>query len=319
MPRSLRFRRSCVVAAALALTLPLAACSDDDPIASPSDSPTAAGRDLAVFAAASLTETFTELGKTFESAHPGVRVKFNFGSSGTLATQINEGAPADVFASASPTTMKSVTDAGNGAGTAVTFAKNRLEIAVPSGNPGKVEGIEDFANDDLDIALCADTAPCGAAADKLFAAANITPKPDTREADVKAVLTKVEAGEVDAALVYHTDVLAAADGKVEGIKFAESSLAINDYVISALKDADQPDLAADWVEFVQTDDAETVLTGAGFESADSAATAAPSASPSSASSSSPTTSASATASSTASPSGTDDDDEESDASASPTS
>ncbi|MBA3741813.1 molybdate ABC transporter substrate-binding protein [Sporichthya sp.] len=288
MPRSLRFRRSCTVAAALALTLPLAACSDDDDVASPSggDTPAPSSKELVVFAAASLTGTFTELGKTFEAAHPGTKVTFNFGSSGTLATQINEGAPADVFASASPATMKTVTDAGNGAGTAVTFVKNRLEIAVPTGNPGKVEGIEDFADDDLDIALCADTAPCGSAADKMFAAAKITPKPDTREADVKAVLTKVEAGEVDAALVYHTDVLAAADGKVESIEFDESDLAINDYLISALKDSDEADLAADWVEFIQTDDAQDVLTGAGFESAEGSATASPSASATSTSSSS---------------------------------
>ena len=310
MPRSLRFRRSCAAVAALAL--PLGACSDgDDDAASPSgdSAPTSAGsKELLVFAAASLTGAFTELGTSFESAHPGTKVTFNFGSSGTLATQINEGAPADVFASASPATMKSVTDAGNGAGAAVTFVKNRLEIAVPSGNPGKVESIEDFGDDDLDIALCADTAPCGSAADKLFAAAKITPKPDTREADVKAVLTKVEAGEVDAALVYHTDVLAAADGKVEGIKFDESDLAINDYLISALKDSEEADLAADWVEFVQTDEAQAELTDAGFESAASASTA--SAGPSS----------SASPSATASTSSDEDEDEtEESPSASPTS
>ena len=285
MPRSLRFRRSCAVAAALALALPLAACGDDEDdgvaSASGSDTPAASSRELRVFAAASLTETFTELAKEFEAEHPGVKVSFNFGSSGTLATQINEGAPADVFASASPATMKTVTDAGNGAGTAVTFVKNRLEIAIPAGNPGEVEGIEDFADDRLDIALCASTAPCGSAADKLFTAAGLTPKPDTREADVKAVLTKVEAGEVDAALVYHTDVLSAGD-KVEGIEFEESELAINDYVISALKDSDQGELAADWVEFVQTDEAQDVLVESGFEAADGSdsASATASASPS---------------------------------------
>lgn len=284
MPRSLRFRRSSAVAAALALALPLAACGDDDdPVASPSgeDTPAPSSKELVVFAAASLTESFTELAEKFEAENPGVQVTFNFGSSGTLATQINEGAPADVFASASPATMTPVTDAGNGAGTAVTFVKNRLEIAVPAGNPGEVEGLEDFADDSLDIALCATTAPCGSAADKLFTAAKITPKPDTREADVKAVLTKVEAGEVDAALVYHTDVLSAADGKVEGIEFDESDLAINDYLITALKDSDEPDLAVDWVEFIQSDDAQAVLEEAGFEPAEGSSGPSASASPSS--------------------------------------
>ncbi len=285
MSRSSRFRRSCAVVAALALALPLAACAndDDDETASPSGTSTPAveSRELMVFAAASLTGAFTELGKKFEAEHPGVTVRFNFGSSGTLATQINEGAPADVFASASPATMTTVTDAGNGAGEAVTFVRNRLEIAVPAGNPGEVDDIEDFADDGLDIALCADTAPCGAAADKLFAAANITPKPDTREADVKAVLTKVEAGEVDAALVYHTDVLSAAAGKVEGIEFDESDLAINDYLISALKEAEHADLAAQWVEFLRSDAAQDVLTAAGFESPGATESPSPSASPTS--------------------------------------
>lgn len=268
MPRPPRFRRGCAVVAALALALPLAACSDDDD-ASPSgtDRPAAEEQELVVFAAASLTGAFTELAKQFESDHPGVKVTFNFGSSGTLATQINEGAPADVFASASPATMKTVTDAGNGAGTAVTFVRNRLEIAVPEGNPGEVDGLDDFTNDDLDIALCASTAPCGAAADKVFEAADLEPAPDTREADVKAVLTKVEAGEVDAALVYHTDVVSAAADKVEGISFDESDLAINDYLISALRDSDSSDLAADWVEFVRSDEGQRVLIQAGFESA----------------------------------------------------
>lgn len=296
MHRSLGFRRGIAVAAVLALAIPLSACSDDDdpdtasPAASASSN-SGDSKDLTVFAAASLTGTFTELGKTFEAAHPGTKVNFNFGSSGTLATQINEGAPADVFASASPATMKTVTDAGNGAGTAVTFVKNRLEIAVPTGNPGKITGLEDFTKDDLDIALCANTAPCGAAADKLAEASKLTFKPDTREADVKAVLTKVEAGEVDAALVYHTDVLAATEGKVEGIEFDESSLAINDYLISALKESKNADLAADWVEFIQTDEAQGVLEEAGFESAESSS-ATSSATPSSSASSSPSSTAS---------------------------
>jgi molybdate transport system substrate-binding protein len=288
MHHSLRFRRGFAVAAALALALPLAACSSSDnnkaAQATPTATATSSSKELVVFAAASLTGAFTELGQTFEAAHPGVKVTFNFGSSGTLATQINEGAPADVFASASPATMKTVTDAGNGVGTAATFVRNRLEIAVPTGNPGKVTGLSDFTKDSLKIALCANTAPCGAAADTLATKTGLTFKPDTREVDVKAVLTKVEAGEVDAALVYHTDVLAATPGKVEGIEFKEASQAVNDYLIDALKASGQPDLASQWVDFIQSDQAQTVLTQAGFESAVGAnSTSSPSASSSSSS------------------------------------
>lgn len=312
MHQTMRLRRGVAVAAALALALPLAACSsdDDDDASQATPAPTASSSDakeLNVFAASSLTGTFTELGKTFEADHPGLSVKFNFGSSGTLATQINEGAPADVFASASPTTMKTVTDAGNGAGTPVTFVRNKLEIAVPSGNPGKVTGLADFAKDDLNIVICATEAPCGSAADKLFTATGITPKPDDRPVDVKSTLAKIESGEADAALVYHTDVLAATPGKVEGIEFSEADKAINDYQISALKNAKQPDLAADWVTFVQSADAQDVLAEAGFEPVDAAsssaspsstATSASSASsePSSEASTEPSESASATSS-----------------------
>ena len=287
MPRSTRFRRSYAVAAALALSLPLAACGDDDDdVASPStgDPPaatTAGNKELVVFAAASLTETFTELGKQFEAGHPGVKVTFSFGSSSTLATQINEGAPVDVFAAASPATMKTVTDAGNAEGTPEVFVRNLLEIAVPAGNPGEVEGLEDFAKEDLDIALCASEVPCGAAADKVFTAADIDPKPDTRESDVKATLTKVELGEVDAALVYRTDVNSAGD-KVEGIEFDEAEDAINDYLIVALKEAEEADLAAEWVEFISSDEAQEVLEEAGFQPAEAPAEAStePSAEPS---------------------------------------
>ncbi len=271
--RTMSHRRTAAVVAALALSLPLAACSDGDKVAAPpaaqqsataSASPAAKPGEIVVFAAASLTETFTELGKNFEAANPGSKITFQFGSSATLATQINSGAPADVFAAASPATMKTVTDAGNGEGTPVTFVKNTLEIAVPAGNPGKVDALADFAEESLDIALCAPEVPCGAAADKVFTAAGVTPKPDTRESDVKAVLTKVELGEVDAALVYKTDVLAAGE-KVEGIEFPEADTAVNDYPIVALSESDDKDLATRWVEFITSDEAAQVLEDAGFQ------------------------------------------------------
>jgi molybdate transport system substrate-binding protein len=219
---------------------------------------------VTVLAAASLTEAFTTLGKQFEARHPGTSVRFSFAASSELATQITQGAPADVFASASPATMQQVTDAGDAAGSPKTFARNRLEIAVPAGNPGEVTGLADFAKSGLKIALCAKEVPCGAAAVTAFQAAGVTPKPDTYEEDVKATLTKVQLGEVDAALVYRTDVKAAGD-KVEGIDFPEAQEAINDYPIVTLRSAPNPATARAWVAYVLSPAGTKALTAAGFD------------------------------------------------------
>lgn len=254
------------VAVLAACLLAVAGCGTSTPAASssPSGSGSAAlSGDLTVFAAASLTGTFTEIGQNFQTAHPGTKVTFSFGSSATLATQINQGAPAGVFAAASDTTMKTVTDAGNNASAPVTFATNTLEIAVPKGNPGNITGLKDFADESKKIALCAPEVPCGAAAKQVFAEAGITPKPDTLESDVKATLQKVQLGEVDAALVYKTDVIAAGD-KVEGITFPEAAKVVNNYPIATLKAATSPELAQAFVDYVVSPDGEQVLTKAGF-------------------------------------------------------
>ncbi|TCJ93808.1 molybdate ABC transporter substrate-binding protein [Nocardia alba] len=222
------------------------------------------GGTVTVFAAASLTETFTELGKQFEAEHPGTKVVFNFGASSALAEQIKQGAPVDVFASAAPKNMQQVVDAGEVTAKPVTFVRNRLEIAVPKGNPGQITGLADFAKPEEKIALCAEQVPCGAAAKTVFEAAGITPQPDTREADVKAVLTKVTLGEVDAALVYRTDVQAAGE-KVQGIDFPESTKAINDYPIAPLAEAPNGKAASAFVTFIGTDKAKAAFVKAGFD------------------------------------------------------
>ncbi|MEU0543237.1 molybdate ABC transporter substrate-binding protein [Nocardia sp. NPDC005978] len=219
---------------------------------------------VTVFAAASLTGTFTELGKQFEAAHPGVKVVYSFAASSALAEQIKQGAPADVFASAAPANMQQVVDAGEVTGQPATFVSNRLEIAVPDGNPGKITGLADFGKSEPRIALCAEQVPCGAAAKKVFEIAGITPQPDTREQDVKAVLTKVTLDEVDAALVYRTDVQAAGD-KVDGIEFPESAKAVNTYPIAALAKAPNAAAAAAFVDFVKSDQAKKVFATAGFD------------------------------------------------------
>jgi molybdate transport system substrate-binding protein len=252
--------RVLLTAMVAASSMVLAGCGDTGTAAPP-----AADRTLVVFAAASLTETFTALGKTFESANPGVRVRFNFGGSSALAQQITQGAPADVFASASPATMKTVTDAGLAAGEPQVFVRNRLEIAVPPDNPGEIAALKDLTGPDLKVVLCAPQVPCGAAAVKALDAAGLSVKPVSQEQDVKAALTKVQLGEADAALVYRTDVLAAG-GKVTGIDFPESAKAINDYPIATLAKAPQSALATAFVQLVLSAQGRTVLTQAGFDS-----------------------------------------------------
>lgn len=256
-------RRSSFALVALAL---LTGCGGSS--AGPGSEPSSGGGSrvsgtVTVFAAASLTETFTALGRQFEADHPGVRVRFSFAASSELATQITEGAPADVFASASRATMAQVTGAGDAVGPATVFVRNRLEIAVPAANPAHVTGLADFAEPRLKIALCAREVPCGAAAVRAFAAAGITPRPDTLEQDVKATLTKVTLGEVDAALVYRTDVTAAG-AAVRGIDFPEAAAAVNAYPIVRLAHAPNAAAARSWVRFVLSAAASRVFGAAGF-------------------------------------------------------
>ncbi|TQM77851.1 molybdate transport system substrate-binding protein [Saccharothrix saharensis] len=219
---------------------------------------------VTVFAAASLTEAFTELAEDFEAAHAGVDVVLNFAGSSALAQQIGQGAPADVFASASPATMDQVVAANATAAGPVTFARNRLEIAVPAGNPAGITGLADFADAEAKIALCAEQVPCGAAAKRAFEAAGVTPRPDTLEQDVKAVLTKVRLGEVDAALVYRTDVRSAG-GEVEGIAFPGADDTVTDYPIAPLARARNADGARGFVAHVRSDRGRAVLAAAGFD------------------------------------------------------
>jgi molybdate transport system substrate-binding protein len=219
---------------------------------------------ITVFAGASLTESFTTIGQRFEADHPGVKVVFNFAGGPTLATQINQGAPADVFASASPANMKTVTDAGNGESPAVVFVRNQLVIAVPKGNPKRISALSDLTKPSVKVALCAEQVPCGSAAKRATAAANLTITPVTFEQDVKATLSKVKLGEVDAALVYRTDTKAAS-ASVDGIEFPESASAINDYPIVVLKNAPNHPGAVAFVEYVRSEPAMAVLTAAGFQ------------------------------------------------------
>ncbi|MFE9454968.1 molybdate ABC transporter substrate-binding protein [Streptomyces sp. NPDC006739] len=245
-------------------TSPTSAASDDNPSAksAPSGSPKLSGN-VTVFAAASLQESFRALGKEFEKQHPGTRVDFNFGGSDTLAASITSGAPADVFAAASPKTMALVTAEKDAVGTPATFVRNQLEIATLPGNPGNVASLKDLTKPSLKVVLCARTVPCGAAAQKALNAAGLKLTPVSYEQDVKGALTKVELKEADAALVYRTDVHAAGD-KVRGVEFPESAKAVNDYPIALLKNAPNAPAAQAFIALVRSAEGEKVLTGAGF-------------------------------------------------------
>jgi len=285
------FGRFGVVLAAGAVALALAACgatsssnSGNGSATAPPDGALAPGTDspgtvspgaVTVFAASSLTDVFDTLAAQFENAHPGVTVVINYGGSSGLASQLVAGAPADVFAAASQTTMTTVVDAGLIAATApAVFASNTLEIAVPAGNPAKVTSLRDFAATPLRIALCAPEVPCGAIATKAFAAAGITPAPDTLEQDVKSVLTKVALGEVDAGLVYRTDILSALARStaasrlptIEGIEFAGADAAVTRYPIAAMRAAPNAAGAAAFIEYVRGIEGKKVLSEAGFGS-----------------------------------------------------
>jgi molybdate transport system substrate-binding protein len=218
---------------------------------------------VTVLAAASLTESFTRIGKDFEAANPRATVTFSFAGSSALAAQVNQGAPADVFASAAPAPMATVTDAGNGEGEPVTFVRNRLVIAVPVGNPRDVAGLADLARPGMKVALCTAQVPCGSAARKALDAAKVSLTPVTLEQDVKGALSKVRLGEVDAALVYRTDARAAA-ADVLGVEFRESAAAINDYPIIVLRDAPNKTGARAFVAFVRSQ-GRAVLADAGFQ------------------------------------------------------
>jgi molybdate transport system substrate-binding protein len=249
----------------VAAALLLAACGGGSaPSGAPAGQSAAPqARDLTVFAAASLTETFNELKNQFETDNPGVTVKYNFGASSDLAQQIVQGAPADVFASASDATMKTVTDAGAAAGSPTVFASNVLAIATAPGNPKGITGFADLAKPDLKVVVCAPQVPCGAAEQKIEQATGTKLTPVSQEPDVKSTLGKVQSGDADAGLVYKTDV-ASAGSKVQGVNFPEAEKAVTNYPIAVLKSAPQADLAAKFQALVTGDAGKKALQAVGF-------------------------------------------------------
>ena len=221
----------------------------------------AADGTLAVFAAASLTDSFEELAAAFAAGHGGVTVTLNFAASSALREQILAGAPADVFASASADDMNRLVAAGALAGEPRVFARNRMVIAVPAGNPAGITGLEDFADPGRLIGLCAAEIPCGRYAREALASAGVTPEPDSLEPDVRALLTKVAAGELDAGIVYATDIT----GAVEAIAIPAAHAVAALYPIAVLDASPRKGLAVAFVDFVLSPQGQAILAAHGFE------------------------------------------------------
>jgi molybdate transport system substrate-binding protein len=256
-------RRFAVIAAGLAAVAVAGCSSSSSSSPSTTSSSKPATGTITVFAAASLTGTFTQLGKQFESAHPGDTVKFSFGPSSGLATQITSGAPADVFASAAPGNMQDVVSAGD-ASNPQDFAKNTMEVAVPPNNPAKVKSVNDLAKKSVKVALCQPQVPCGVVAAEVFKNVGITVKPVTLQPDVKSVLTQVETGNVDAGMVYVTDVMVAGS-KVKGVTIPANDNASTLYPIATITSSKEKSIADAFVAYVLSPAGESVLTAAGFE------------------------------------------------------
>lgn len=257
------------VGAVVALLLVAAsACGSDtkspDGASSTPVTSTATGS-VTVFAAASLTESFDDLQTSLKSFDPGLAVTYNYGSSGALVTQIQQGAPADVIATADTDTMKRLTDTSLVKAPAV-FAENRLEILVAPGNPKGVKALSDLARSDLKVVLGDDTVPVGKYGAQALAAAAVTVKPVSKEVDVKAAVAKVTSGEADASIVYVTDV-AAAGSKGQGVDIPDAQNVIAQYPIAVVAATKNRAAAAAFVDSVVKGAGQTALRQRGFLSA----------------------------------------------------
>jgi molybdate transport system substrate-binding protein len=241
----------------LVAALVLAACGDDS---SGGGSGAGSPAEIKVFAAASLTAAFTELGAQFTAADGGTRVSFNFAGSQALATQIQQGAPADVFASAD---VPNIDKVGRLVGDPQVFAGNLLQIVVEKGNPKGVKGLDDLAGSDLKVVLAAEEVPAGKYAKQILDRAGVSVRPVSREDNVKAVVTKVSLGEADAGIVYVTDVTAGGD-KVEGVDIPEEQNVVATYPIATVKASKAQDKAQAFMDLVRSDLGQQVLENHGF-------------------------------------------------------
>src|SRR4051794_2663838 len=226
--------------------------------------PTVSG-DVTVFAASSLTAAYTEIGDAFKTSNPEASVTFNFGSSSDLVAQINQGAAADVYASADEANMQKLTDAAGNADEPRVFATNSLQIVMQPGNPKAIKTLADLANPGLIYVTCAPEVPIGKYAAQALDSAGVTVTPASLEENVKGIVTKVTLGEADAGIVYTTDVIAAGD-KAEGIDIPAANNVIAKYPVVVTKAAANPRGAAAFVDFVLGDQGQKILASHGFSS-----------------------------------------------------
>jgi molybdate transport system substrate-binding protein len=228
-----------------------------------SEQPAAQNTKIIVFAAASLNKTFTDIGEQFKTENPGASVEFSFAGSSDLVTQLTQGAPADVFASADTKNMDKAAQGGLLAGDPVNFASNTLTIAVAPGNPKKITSFKDLTQQGLNVVVCVPQVPCGSATQKVEQATGVTLNPVSEESSVSDVLNKVTTGQADAGVVYVTDAIGAGD-KVAAVAFPEAAGAVNTYPIAVLKGSKYPELARKFVDLVTGESGQKVLNAAGF-------------------------------------------------------
>jgi len=241
-------------AALLTLTVALVPACDARPGAPPA---------ALVFAAASLTSAFEELAAAFEVAQPPARVELHFAGSASLVLQLREGAPADLFASADAANMQRALALGAAVGAPRDFAANRLVIVTPPGNPRGIAHLADLARDDLAVALCGPEVPAGRYARAALASAGVTLRPVSDEPSVKAVIAKLQLGEVDAGIVYVTDALAAGDS-VHAVPLPAAQQVVARYPLVVLDGGVAHDTAAAFAEFVLSRRGQTILAAHGF-------------------------------------------------------
>ncbi len=271
-----------LIAPAAALTLLVAACGGDDDdsaatttvaaattvaVTTAAPDTTAAAAEvegeITVFAAASLTESFTEAGEAFTEANPDAKVTLSFDASSALVQQIIQGAPADVFASADTNNMTKLVDAGLNGSEPEIFATNLLTIIVAPGNPLGITGVEDLANSDIKTVVCAPEVPCGNYANQIFTAAGVTVTPVSLEQNVRGVVTKVTAGEADAGIVYVTDVIAAGDA-ADMVEIPDDINVVAEYPIATVSTSKLQDVDQAFIDFLLSDDGQAILQSYGF-------------------------------------------------------